>query len=204
MLTRADRDDAEYLELASRYTSSIVLPARAGEGVLIAPRWVLTTARHARTLQQQKNAAVDGTYVHPRDEIALVRLKQPPRGVPPTPLYRGTEEAGKTVVLVGHGGDGRARGAINTVDRVTATGVGLRIKALDEASDLHGALTPAEAGAAAYLQVGDGLFVLGIYQGRDEAGWNLFARVSAYVDWVEATLVAAERDDLEGLLGTTP
>src|ERR1043165_6577920 len=40
ILVRADRDDTEYVELATRYPSSIAL-APGIEGVLIAPRWVL-------------------------------------------------------------------------------------------------------------------------------------------------------------------
>ena len=39
---RADRDDAEYLELATRYGACIPL-AFEGEGVLVASRWVLTS-----------------------------------------------------------------------------------------------------------------------------------------------------------------
>ena len=45
ILIRPDRDDAEYLELALRYVSSLALGPSGGEGVLIAPRWVLTAAR---------------------------------------------------------------------------------------------------------------------------------------------------------------
>ena len=54
LLIRPDRDDAEYLELATRYTSSVLLEAPDGEGVLIAPRWVLTAAHMAKALQEMK------------------------------------------------------------------------------------------------------------------------------------------------------
>ena len=39
--TRPDREDAEYRELASKYSSSIALAETASEAVLIAPRWLL-------------------------------------------------------------------------------------------------------------------------------------------------------------------
>jgi hypothetical protein len=35
LLIRPDRDDSEYVELASRYSSSVLLNAPDGEGVLI-------------------------------------------------------------------------------------------------------------------------------------------------------------------------
>ena len=74
LLTRADRDDAEYLELATRYTAAITLGARGGEAVVIHPLWILTTAEHARSLQQpdarvafgSRTYRVQGVHVHPR------------------------------------------------------------------------------------------------------------------------------------------
>src|SRR5450432_2344754 len=54
ILIRADRDDAEYLELASKYASAVSLGAAGGEGVLIAPRWVLTSAHRAKALEEMK------------------------------------------------------------------------------------------------------------------------------------------------------
>jgi len=50
LLMRADRDDAEYLELATRYGACIPL-AFEGEGVLVASRWVLTSTRVANGLR---------------------------------------------------------------------------------------------------------------------------------------------------------
>src|SRR5678816_2640486 len=54
ILIRADRDDAEYLELATRYPAAIEI-APGLEGVLIAPRWVLTSAQCAMLLQGAKS-----------------------------------------------------------------------------------------------------------------------------------------------------
>src|SRR3981081_2021684 len=108
LLIRADRDDAEYLELATRYTSSLLLNAPDGEGVLIAPRWVLTAAHMAKALQEMKalpklrfgerDYEIQSMFPHPdwkkggHSDVALILLRQPVRGVEPTLLYRGTDE----------------------------------------------------------------------------------------------------------------
>ena len=156
LLIRADRDDAEYLELASRYASSVALNAPGGEGVLIAPRWLLTSAESARALRDSRPPAkiafgsrpyeVQAIFIHPEwrsggeADIALVYLKEAVRGIEPSRLYREGDEAGRGVVIAGSGptgrigdglpprADGRKRAAINTVDRVTPRSLELRIK----------------------------------------------------------------------------
>lgn len=216
LLIRSDRDDAEYLELATRYASSVALNAPGGEGVLIAPRWVLTSAHLAKALQDRKPAAslgfagrphaVRAVFIHPEwkpggaNDIALLFLEEPVQGVQPTPPYRGSDEAGKGVVIAGSGAtgkigeptsmqraDGRKRAAINTVDRVTANTLGMRIKPPEEASDLQGALVPGESGAPAYLQTKEGLWVAGIAQQTD-GGRETYARVSTFAEWIDATI----------------
>ncbi|HEX7607158.1 MAG TPA: trypsin-like serine protease, partial [Usitatibacter sp.] len=125
ILIRADRDDAEYLELATRYASSVAIGIPSGgEGVLIAPRWVLTSARVGKALQEMKalpalkfsgrDMAVQSVFVHPlwrpganSADIALVHLARSVSGIAPTPLYRDGDEGGQGVVIVGHGDSGR-------------------------------------------------------------------------------------------------
>lgn len=214
---RPDRDDAEYLELATRYASSVPLNAPGGEAVLIAPRWLLTAAHHAKSLQERKPVArlalgprlheVEAIFIHPEwkpgqaNDIALVYLREAVPDFQPTPPYRGSDEAGKGVVVAASGpsgkvgekpagasrSDGRKRAGINTVDRVTPRGLGLRIKPLDEASDLQGALAPGESGAPAYIETPAGLYVAGIAQ-ETQGDWELYARVSAFAEWIDATM----------------
>lgn len=225
MLTRPDRDDAEYLELASRYTSSIALSAPGSEAVLVAPRWLLTTASHAPEAGKPLDIAgraydVVRVVAHPQarpgqpTDLALVELRAAVRGIEPTPVYRGGDEAGKGVVMVAHGAtgvfdkaerrrDGRARGAINTIDRLSPQTASVQIKELEEASDLQGVLAPGEEGAPAYIQTEDGLYVVGLYYG-DVTVWNLFSRLSAFAGWIDGVMIAAEREAQEKLLEDRP
>lgn len=230
LLTRADREDAEYLEVASRYGSSLALDAPAGEGVLIAPRWILTAAHRARALQSQPQARlrigdrvheIAAVFAHPEAQpgreadIALVFLRDDVRGIEPTPIYRGGDEAGKAIAIAAHGptgrigdpaapkADGRKRASINTVDAVTARALETRIKAGDEASDLQGALTPAETGAPAYLQAEGALYVAGIAMAADGSR-ERFARASAFAEWIDRTMFRTAADEAAAATARKP
>ena len=225
LLIRADRDDAEYVELATRYAAAVALPG-GGEAALIAPSWLLMTARRAKTLAEGTRVSVGGKSfvvktirVHPgyagssANDIALVQLRG---GVSldddaqPLLLYRGDDEGGKAVVIVAHGetgkighaersSDRKARASINTIDRLGAREFDMRIKPPDEASDLQGALTPAETGAPAIFETTQGFFLVGIATAIN-GEWESYARVSAYASWIEAAMLDTAKREVEQLL----
>jgi hypothetical protein len=220
LLTRPDRDDAEYLELASRYSSSIPLPAPVGEGVLIAPRWVLTAPAPAELLRALKptpairiaGESYDIEAIHSSGDLALILLTRPVVGVAPTPVYAGSDEKGKVVAIVGHKStgtigapakaDGRRRAGINTIDAVEGATLEVRVKSGDDASDLQGALEPAEVGAGAYV-AGDAnrIHVAGIARSVDGRR-ELYTRLSARMEWIESVMLEVAKKDAEKLLGS--
>ena len=213
IVIRPDRDDAEYLELATRYPSSVALPGpAAGGGVLIAPRWVLTSTSRAKALQGAKPPAripfggnaheIQSIHLLPAgkdgaaSDVALVLLRTGVRAVEPNLLYRERDEGGKAIVVVGHGSaDRKARASINTVDRVEARTLGLRVKPLDDASDLQGSATPADIGGPAFVEVSGAIFVAGILTSI-AAPWETYARVSEYVPWIEAVMLDVETKEM--------
>lgn len=221
ILIRSDRDDAEYLELASKYPSSVAIGPVDGEGVVIAPSWILTSARIAKAVQGTKTITLDGktyglkaVFAHPTADIGLLFLGSGFRGAlefEPTRLYRDTDEAGKTVVIVGHGATGRIgsstapgvdhkkRAAVNTIDRIGSRVFDLGIKSPDQASDLQGALGAGDFGGPAFIETRDAILVAGIASSVD-GEWQGYVRVSTFVEWIEATMLKAARRDLDDWL----
>jgi secreted trypsin-like serine protease len=239
LLIRADRDDAEYLEMATKYVSAVSIDiAGGGEGVLIDARWILTSARVGSALKQMKTLPqvkvgtreikVQSVWVHPvwrpgsnSADLALIYLARA-ANVEPTPVYRGDDEAGKSVVIVGHGDTGKigdkatrqdhkVRAGINTIDRLSPKVFAMSVKTGDDASDLQAAFTSAESGGPAYYQTeSKELFVVGITSSSKDENANgavdigdqqVCVRVSAYADWIDATIDKAKKDELNNLLG---
>lgn len=211
--TRPDRGDDEYRELATRYTAAVSLPT-GGAAVLVAPRWLLTTAHRAEPLSASRAAIVIASrpytaqrvWLHPDAtkgagaDIALVLLAEPVAGIEPSPIHREPNELGQTLRIIGFGptgpigkppvaADGKARAAINTVDRVLPRELGMRIKGPDEASDLQGLETPADSGGPGIVEVARRSFVAGLLLKPESAGgvghWTRLVRVSAYADWID-------------------
>ncbi|HEX4943479.1 MAG TPA: trypsin-like serine protease [Usitatibacteraceae bacterium] len=221
ILVRADRDDAEYRELATRYPSAVGLGAAAGTGVLIAPRWMLTTAHRAAALRAMKGPLliagrpheIQDVLVHPdwkpggESDIALIFLRTAADGVEPTPIYRLPDEEGQAARIVGVGETGRigekatkpdglARAAINTVDRVTPRTLGMRLKGPEDASDLQGALAPGDGGAPAFFEAGGRIFVAGIASTPEGANAGGHARnVGDWEVYARVSAFAAWIDD---------
>jgi hypothetical protein len=189
IIRRDDRPDSSYCNLG-REAKALVSIGRAGDGVLIGSRWVLTAGHVARSLSEQdpvmRSVEVGGvtyevkaTFVHPEwtemgpHDIGLVYLDRPVTGVIPMLLYRDTAEKGVVATLLGHGmagtgasaeriEDGKARGATSRVDSVDSKWLYFSFDAPPSGTDLEGAPGAGDSGGPALVKVNGMTFVAGV------------------------------------------
>lgn len=191
IVIRHDRDDARYRALGARYRA-VGQVGGGGEGVLIAPRWVLTAAHVAESFGPfgrhvsfgGERYEVEKVILHPewvargglasRRDVALLKLDRPVGGVEPVLLYAKNDEAGKVVTFVGRGYTGTGvtgparelgrdlRAATNKVDEVNTTSIRMVFDAPPGGTDLEGISGPGDSGGPALLEVGGKLYTLGV------------------------------------------
>ena len=153
-----------------------------GDATLIHSQWLLTAAHVAQDLRIRSASCGRMEYrivqrvVHPswRDghahDLALVRLHRSVVGVTPLPLYDAYDEAGKTVVFVGHGDTGtglsgpvkadrKVRAATNVIDAVDGDWLYFDFDEPPAGTELEGVSGPGDSGGPALLSR-DGVYHL--------------------------------------------
>ena len=218
IIIRDDRPDSKYLELGAQFPAECSI-GRAGEGTLIAPDWVITAAHVAKgSSSPTVNFAgveykIAAKYIYPNwqdmqpNDIGLIRLAEPVKGITPNPAYEGTDETGKQVIFVGRGGTGtgltgpthedrQKRGATNTVESVDHDWLHFTFRDPTTATDLEGVSGPGDSGGPALIEKSGKYFVAGISvwgqpgkNGRGTYGAQEgYTRVSSYASWIKDTL----------------
>ncbi len=223
---RHDRPDSAYVALAAPYQGLVHLnlgkpggPAD-GEGTLIAPRWVLTAAHVAGELRSghrvsigSKLYSVDTVLAHPNwrdggpNDLALVRLAAPVLDAQPVPLWRGRDELGRRITIVGYGdfgtglsgpiaNDGRIRAATNCIDRATDPWLIFTFDPPDSpnTTPFEGVSGPGDSGGPAFLEFDATIYLAGISSGQSSRATGgkpgrygvveYYTRVSSYVRWI--------------------
>ncbi|MEM1125084.1 MAG: trypsin-like serine protease [Bacteroidota bacterium] len=152
-ITRHDRDDDAYTQLAGQPPFEPVAMVRsgsqfAGSAVLVSASW-LVTAKHvvesfrAPSLSVEllgRQHAVESVVRHRSADLALLKLSAPVQEVKPATRYRGDRELGLQGVSVGYGVAGRGDETMGAIlERGTET-VGTKRAGANEIDEMEGAL----------------------------------------------------------------
>lgn len=201
-----------------------------GTGVVIAPHWVLTAAHVAAALRPDHalarvsgahhltiggvEHAVDRVVLHPdwreggpAADIALIRVEEPIQGGRTAVIYRGGDERGMRITLIGRGDTGTGltgpaggepvlRGATNRIDEVTSHEIIFDFSAPNtpETTELEGVSGPGDSGGPALAEIDGVVHVIGVSVAQDGQGQGpgrygareFYTRVSRYSDWISA------------------
>ncbi len=218
VVIRDDRADADALRLAQPFDAAGRVLADGG-CTLIAPTWVVTAAHVAAGIRPgsliqvgPRTYSVKRTVIHPEGtapegmppevDMALVELAEPVQDIAPAVLYRGSDELGKTLFIVGYGDygtpsaglrhtDGRRRAVTNIVDDAGPRRIFMRFDAPPGGTQYEGVGGPGDSGGPALLQEGGKIWLVGVssasMNGRpgQYGVTDVYTRVSSYVQWID-------------------
>lgn len=153
-----------------------------------------------------------------RDDIALIRLKEPVTDVAPVPLYRGQDELGRLVTIFGKGATGNGRDGVsmhaphrtrlrqgfNRVVEADGKWLGMVFDAGDDALPLEAKSGGGDSGGPWLIEADGRTWLAGVtsqdyWDGRIEDfkpgvyGMKSYQlRMSAYAQWIDQVLRDAE------------
>lgn len=230
IIIRDDVADAEYIVEDADYPAVVTLfPPDDCAATLFHESHLVTVAHCAVDLGAGDSLQVGGSAstvaevtLHPmwtdgdNYDIAIVRLEGAVQGVEPLPLYRGADEMGAEVTLVGRGttgtglegenggsNDGVLRRATNIVTSVEALLFEVVFDAPADAdvTGLEGVGASGDSGGPVFLDVDGVPHVAGLNAFGDApngvgigqyGGMDYQTRVSAFVGWVDEVVAGAE------------
>jgi len=233
IITRDDVDDADYQVDPSQYPAVIALLG-PGDclGTLIHPTYVLTVAHCAVDVQVGASLTIGGdtrtvssVILHPRwqdggdtFDIAMLRLDAATLQVEPYQLYRGGDEVGQQVEILGAGkhgtgiegekgasDDGLLRRATNTVDAVDDHFLRFTFDGptTETVTDLEGVGAAGDSGGPVLLRQGGITYLAGLNAWGDSCDHGVGqygaadyqTRVSAFADWIDAIIAGRTSDE---------
>jgi hypothetical protein len=213
------------IEFARPFRAVCKVGINGGDGTLIDNKWVLTAGHVAEGMYRKTEGklsvyfdnesayVVKQVFLHPDyvpmglNDIALLELQTPVRGIDPIHINTDTNELNKEIILAGHGDkrnsdgtwikDGKLRAYTNIVDRVNDTHIEFDYDSpAENATIREGTSGPGDSGGPALLKSGNEYYVAGI-SSMGEPGRNgpasygaieHFVRVAKFEKWIHEIL----------------
>ena len=227
IIIRDDLPDSDYVVADSDYPALVDLIERGDcTATLVHESYLLTVAHCAAEVNAGKVLRVNGVahtvaevILHPqwnrrRDEydIALVRLSEPVKGVTPLPIYRGPEETGSLITLVGRGdsgtgvrgergasNDGKLRKCTNIVSQVNDHFIEIFFERPGEkgVTALEGVGAAGDSGGPAFIEVDGVSYIAGLNSWGDGprgvrvgqyGAYDYQTRVTQYLEWLDSVV----------------
>ncbi len=228
IVIRHDKNDSDYIKLGAEFPAVGKVGERAGDGTLIGQDWVLTAGHVASGMQRRygnnfkvyfegypQGIAVEAVYVHPEfrpmqgHDIGLLKLKQSISNITPLKFYTNSDEAGKPIMIVGHGDfkngnetewtvDGKKRAATNRIESVNDNHIIYHFDkpGTEGVTKLEGTAGRGDSGGPALIQVEDQWLVAGVSSagmpGENGPGTygavEHYTRVSTHSNWLNDVL----------------
>ncbi len=221
---RHDRSDSAAIALGAPF-AAVGRLVPDGSGTLIAPTWVATAAHVAARVRAgstiafgESTATVKRVVIHPEGtskpgvppevDLALVELDAPVVGIEPVALYRGRDELGKTLTIVGSGdfgnpraplarADGRRRAVTNVVSDAGPRRFFLRFDAPPAGTASEGVGGPGDSGGPALWEHDGKIFLVGVSSASMDGKpgqygvTDVYTRVGSYVRWIDETMMGS-------------
>ena len=225
IIIRDDRDDADYIVKDADYPALVDLIEKGDcIGTLVHESFLLTVAHCAADMDEgdpliinKVPNSVSKIILHPkwkkrRDEfdIALLRLQKPVKNVTPLPIYRGSDEVGNSITLVGRGvtanglrgerdakNDGKLRKCTNIVTKVDDHFIEILFErpGEDGITEIEGVGAAGDSGCPAFIYIKGIRYIAGLNSWGDGpkgirvgqyGAYDYQARVSRYLEWLDS------------------
>jgi len=232
IIGRDDLEPSQYVVDPGQYPAVIPLLG-AGDclGTLVHPTYLLTVAHCAVDVDEGATLDIAGeprnvsaVILHPRYQdggdtydIALIRLDAASLHVEPFQIYRGGDEVGQAVELLGTGvhgtgvegesggsNDGMLRRATNTVDSVDDHFLRFTFDkpGTEDVTEFEGVGAEGDSGGPVFLRQGGITYLAGLNawgdhcdHGVGQYGANDYqTRVSAFAEWIDAQIAGRSSD----------
>jgi len=227
IIIRDDRNDADYVVDDADYPALVDLIEKGDcIGTLVHESFLLTVAHCAADMNEGDPLIINKTpnsvseiIPHPkwkkrRDEydIALLRLKKPVKNVIPFPIYRGSDEKGTPITLVGRGvtatglrgergakNDGKLRKCTNIVTKVDDHFIEILFERPEEKgiTKLEGVGAAGDSGCPAFMHIHGVRYIAGLNSWGDGpkgikvgqyGAYDYQTRVSRYLEWLDSVV----------------